>query len=306
MPTQSSLLDIRPGSRKPLWIDVLECAGQSLTASDASLVDYYSEVATSWSFYLSLLSWWQFKRYFYRSGTSVKCKSRPAVVVLHPVGRFSTASAPAQWRDACFWTLLAHCNHFPVGEHSLQFCGEIFPSLDALQDSNVIPDEKLHELTAFFVMASPEQRAAKQVCSCPPHVRKNWLLGLARRQRQEERKLEHAAATAPLSEVQFVFEEDAFQWQSKLFADMDPAEQEDAKNHWKQAAADYLDQQAESEVDENQRDQSLTVACHKKMYEAIGRFRWSVRELHDATVLSGLALPSQLDPLSYFVVLLRQ
>ncbi len=149
VPTHTYLLDIRPGFRKPLRIDILESTGQSLTAQDASLLDCHADVATSWYSYVLLLSWWQFKRYFYRRGNSVKCKYRPAVVVVHPIGHFSTATTPTQWRDASFWTLFAHCNHLSVGEHGIQFRDDIFPSLDALQDPSAVSDEQLHQLTYF-------------------------------------------------------------------------------------------------------------------------------------------------------------
>ena len=64
-----------------------------------------------WPEFLELLSWWELKRYFNRQGNTLALKPKADVVVLHPVGRFNKALTDEQWKEACYWTLLAHCNH---------------------------------------------------------------------------------------------------------------------------------------------------------------------------------------------------
>ena len=71
------------------------------------------------------MSWWEYKRYFNRTGNAVSIKPKADVVVVHPVGRFAQARTHEQWADACFWTLLAYCNH---GEA----CNETFRDAEQL------------------------------------------------------------------------------------------------------------------------------------------------------------------------------
>ena len=110
LPSRSALLDIHPCSKRPLLLEVVATTGSQITA-DASLSDNIEAVGEAWPDYLQLMGWWQMKRYFNRAGPSIKCKSCADVVVVHSVGRFTTAQTAALWRDASYWNLLAHCNY---------------------------------------------------------------------------------------------------------------------------------------------------------------------------------------------------
>ena len=81
--------------------------GSPVSEND-SMVYHMSAVTKAWPSYLEMLTWWQLKRYFQRVGCSIKCKQRADVVVVHPVGRFTTASTETQWRDACCWGSVRH------------------------------------------------------------------------------------------------------------------------------------------------------------------------------------------------------
>ena len=69
------------------------------------------EVERRWPLFLELLSWWECKRAFNISVNTGALNPKPDIVVLHPAGGFAQARTDEQWRDACFWTLMAHCNH---------------------------------------------------------------------------------------------------------------------------------------------------------------------------------------------------
>ena len=317
IPSRSALLDIRPGTSKPLWRDVLEVTGQSLAAVEASLHDHYNDVLEAWPRYLELLSWWQLKRYLYRSGQSLKCKPQPAIVVIHPVGRFNSADTAAQWRDAAVWNLIAHCNHGPE-------CTHTFPSAEALLDVNTFSDEQVQDLMAFFAHATREERASHRMSPCPPHVKNNWMLGMARKERKEQQKLTRATKETSLPKVRFVFEEESQQWQSKLYEDMLPEEQEEARESWKEAEAVFFEHLVQAELDDpvpispapvsDSATSSVSPApvsdsasaCQRRMHNAIKDCKWTVRELHDAALLSGLAAPTTPDLLSYFTLLSQQ
>ena len=67
-------------------------------------------------------------------------KPAPDIVVIHPVGRFTQANTDAQWRDACAWILLAHCNHGDV-------CKSTFRDADELA---TFSDDAVAKLTQRF------------------------------------------------------------------------------------------------------------------------------------------------------------
>ena len=160
LPSQAALLDMHPASKRPLWIEILAAAGQHPAEGD-SLSNHNKAVAESWRDFLQLMSWWQFKRYYNRAGASIKCKTRAdVVVVVHPVGRLTTAQTDAQWRDACYWTLLAHCNH---GDRS-----STFNDADHL---STFTDLEMDNLVTLFVTGTREERALRRLAQCPPHVR---------------------------------------------------------------------------------------------------------------------------------------
>ena len=112
------------------------------------------------------------------------------------MGRFAQARSDEQWADACFWTLLAYCNH---GES----CGKT-TFQDAEHLSSMGP-EAIAEIVGRFVAASPSERSDARMAPCPPHVAKAWHLGMARRTAAEARKHSVARVASSLSKTQSVF-----------------------------------------------------------------------------------------------------
>ena len=131
------------------------------------------------------------KRCFNRSGNSVVLKPAADIVVSHPMGRFSQANTDGQWRDACFWTLLAHCNH---GES----CQGAFRDADHLA---TFSDDSIAELMQRFATAAPEERLSARLAPCPPHIAKAWHLGMARRKRAEEKRRSASRVASALAPV---------------------------------------------------------------------------------------------------------
>ena len=89
-------------------------------------------------------------------------KAQADVVIVHPAGRFGQARTDAQWKEACHWTLLAHCNH---GE----MCKNTFRDSEQLAAHSY---EATANLMECFVLSSSEERAKLRLASCPPHIRK--------------------------------------------------------------------------------------------------------------------------------------
>ena len=119
------------------------------------------------------------------------------VVVVHPVGRFAQARTDGQWKEVCFWTLLAHCNH---GEQ----CENTFRNAEHL---TTFEATAVADLMQRFVTASPEERVAIRMAPCPPHIAKAWHLGMARREAAAERLLSTSRITKSLLSVKYVFTE---------------------------------------------------------------------------------------------------
>jgi hypothetical protein len=67
------------------------------------------------------------------------------------VGRFTKALTETQWRDASYWTLLAHCNH---GDGC-----DTFTDADHL---NTFTDIDMDGLVTLFVEATKEERLQKK------------------------------------------------------------------------------------------------------------------------------------------------
>ena len=197
LPPRGALGNRHPLSNLPLWQEILQAVGSPVSASDA-LDDHFSNVQKRWGEYLELLSIWQVRRYFSRNKDSVACKTRADIVVVHPAPRFTTAKDDSQWLDSCKWMLLAYCNHGDC-------CATTFKNSADL-DSRA--DEEVRNLAELFVVASAADRVHRRLTACPPHVRKNWLLGVARREREEARKLSTKSVIQALPAIKFVFEED--------------------------------------------------------------------------------------------------
>jgi hypothetical protein len=157
-PLSTALLDMHPVSGRSLWREIL-AAGRIRVAEAEQLADHLQAVTDAWQDYLQLMSWWQLKRYFTRQGPSVKCNSEADIVVVHPVGRFTTATTDAQWRDACYWTLLAHCNHG----------GPCYAFRDA-DHLDTFSDEAMKDLMTLFADGSLVERSEKRLAPCPPHT----------------------------------------------------------------------------------------------------------------------------------------
>ena len=63
---------------------------------------------------------------------------------------------------------------------------------------NGLSSEVLEQVAQKFIMVPAEERRTMGMTACPPHVRKNWLLGCARRVRAEARKQSVATVTEAL------------------------------------------------------------------------------------------------------------
>ena len=124
--------------------------------------------------------------------------------------------------------LLAYCNH---GDR----CATTFKSF---ADLDSLADEDVRNLAERFVMTPADERVHGRLTACPPHVRKSWLLGVARREREEARKLPTKSVIQAMSKIKFVFEEDdQVAWCTKSFSDMTQEEKDVAKNEWREADA---------------------------------------------------------------------
>ena len=87
-----------------------------------------------------------------------------------------------------------------------------------------------------FAMAPAGERHNKVMTACPPHVRKNWLLGCARRERHEARQQSVATVTEALSKAPlFVFTEEGEAWMQRSTTDMSPEDLAAAQSAWKEA-----------------------------------------------------------------------
>ena len=198
------------------------------------------------------MSWWELRRYFNRQGKTLVLKPQADVVVVHPVGRFAQARTDAQWKDACHWTLLAHCNH---GE----MCQNTFRDAEHLGTYSY---EATAELMERFVLASSAQRASSRLAPCPPHIRKAWHLGMARRKAaaEQQHSVSRVANLLATTTYKFVFEEGA-SWQEVPWESMTEEDQAVAKRAWDKAelppVSDSMEAQEESDVLENEDDEEI-------------------------------------------------
>ena len=147
------------------------------------------------------------------------------IVVIHPVGRFTQATTDAQWRDACFWTLLAHCNH---GET----CKGTFRDADHLA---TFSDECVADLMQRFATIAPAERLSARLAPCPPHIANAWHLGMVRRKRAEEKKRSASRVASALAPVKYTFVEQAPGWRQMMWEAMTAPDQEEASEAWRRA-----------------------------------------------------------------------
>ena len=273
VPSDATLRKHHPLNGQPLWQFLLRRVGAPVSDS-AEFLETRTLVHNRWQDFLELTSWWELKRYFNRHGKTVVLKPMADVVVVHPVGRFAQARTDKQWADACFWTLLAYCNH---GES----CGQTFRDGDHL--SSMGP-EAIAAIAERFVTASPSERSDARVAPCPPHVAKAWHLGAARRRAAEARKCTVAQVTSSLTQTRYVFVEEDSRWQEVAWADMSADEQAEAKEAWRQAEIPQVPS-GEGEQDAEARiDKAIVEFMTKQM-------RWTHRDLHDALLAAGVAVP---------------
>ena len=153
----------------------------------------------------------------------------------------------------------------------------------------------------LLAASTPDERATKRIAECPPHVRKNWQLGVARKRRQEERKHSQTTVAAAMPRVTFVFQEDVV-WQSKQWSDMTADEQEMATKAWRAPEdADAADTEPGSASSEEQRD------IRKRMSAFMVKdLHWTSKELHDAVVIAGMSGPAMPSMCNYFTMLHQQ
>ena len=141
------------------------------------------------------------------------------------------------------------------------------------------------------------------------HVRKNWLLGTARREREEARKLPIQTVAQAMSAIKFVFEDDnLLDWGTKAFADMTETEQETARKAWRSAE----DMEEASEMAAVGQDCDMAAVsngegadrpCHRSDYASIrarmrkyltSDLKWMHRDLHDAFIATGIDITLRL------------
>ena len=225
---------------------------------------------------------------------------------MHPSGRFTSAKTEDEWHDVCFWTLIAYCNHGGT-------CASTFAGASQLQE---MPAAEVEALLTKFVMSSPEERRHLRMVACPPHVRKNWLLGCGRRDRL-------AAARAPLAQVarslqqkvKFVFVEETDSWRRWRTADVSEDDLRDAKLAWREAEEHEKARTAEDSGGVSHTAGCSDRLCHPSDDAAVRckmeifmrtRLKWTHRELHDTLLVAGLSAPSLPSLVSYFSVLYAQ
>ena len=294
-------MEKHPLTHRPLWREIL--AETYATVSDScSLDEQFDAVVESWPKYLDLLSWWQLKRYYNRAGGSITCKPRADVVVVHPAGRFTRADTQEQWLDSCVWTLLGFCNH---GDGC-----QTFKDKKHLDD---LPAEQVEELMQTFATSTPEERRQRGLVQCPPHICKKWQLGLARKQRKEERKLSTERVVQSMRKIHFVFHEEPG-WMAMVYADMSADEQALAKTAWKdadneelaeakEAAAAATGSMTEGTLCELSADDAIRARMKDFM---LTKLKWTHRELHDAVLSAGMNVPGRPSLINYFNTLRLQ
>ena len=153
MPTDTALRAPHALTCRPLWQEVLRAGGEQIPEG-VGLNECREALAQAWPRYVGLLSMWQMKRFYRRvnlpgGSATVACKPKPAIVVVHPAVRFSSAQTDEQWKDACRWALLAYCNHGPT-------CEGTFGDASALEAMTV---DEIHGLTLDFDTMGVEERS---------------------------------------------------------------------------------------------------------------------------------------------------
>ena len=283
LPSEEHLLQKHPLSGLPLWRAILECT-EDMIPSDEQLKDRRNEVANAWPKFVERLSWWQLKGIFRRDHGSVKYKQRADIVIVHPEARFTKALTPERWREACTYGLMAYCNHGPCCAQST------FSSLASLE---AMSSDELEGLMHSFVFMSDKERKIKNMTACPPHLRRNYELGQARRRRAEDRKLSRPQVSAVLPQVRYVYtENDTESWRHKRSGEMDDAELQRARLLWKRANEEEAEDAKTQDTSEQGTEVDVSM-IHRRMHSLLKSWKVSSRELHNATLAAGLQVPEQ-------------
>ena len=125
LPGEIALLKRHPLTDEAFWKLIFRQVGEPVSDS-ARFAEQRPYIDRHWGgLFLELMSWWEMRRYFNRQGKTLVLKPQADIVVVHPVGRFAQARTDDQWKEACHWTLLAHCNHGEMCEHTFRDADEL-------------------------------------------------------------------------------------------------------------------------------------------------------------------------------------
>ena len=114
LPNNKNLCEHHCVSKVPLWQMILSCATEELTSFEAAS----ALLPLAWTTYLESLSWWDFRRLFKASGSSLRLKPKADVIIVSPAPRLNRPDDLKQHVIACRLALLTYCNH---GPHSKTF-----------------------------------------------------------------------------------------------------------------------------------------------------------------------------------------
>ena len=144
-----------------------------------------------------------------------------------------------------------------------------------------------------FVHLDSSAREQRRMVSCPPHVRRAYTLGRARRDRMEQRRTGRLQVTASsLPKVQIVTEHDKDEWQRKKFCDMSAEEAVLAAVAWSTAETEDVEA-AKARDREKSPGEAEEEAAHQRMKRKLGEWQVSVKELHNAVLAAGLQVPAR-------------
>ena len=127
-------------------------------------------LAEAWPIFLQRLSFYELGRLFNFSGSSLRFKPKPDILVLSPKPRIKTYGTEDAWLQEVRMALIAYCN-WGSGCSS-------FASLASLDD---MPDEDVIRLMRSFVDGGGD------FCRCPRFVADAWTVGLQRREKKRGR-----------------------------------------------------------------------------------------------------------------------
>ena len=281
LPSVEHLLAKHPLTGVAFWRDILVVNDRNIL-SGHTLEQRMEDVEAAWPIFLQRLSWWELKRYFIKQSGSLKYKPKADIVIVHPEPRFTTAMTSQRWNEACVFALMAYCNHGPC-------CADTtFADLAALQ---ALPSEELEALMLDFVHLPAGDRKAREMTACPPHLKRNFHLGHARRLRAEERRLSRPQVSAALPKVTYLFQDDEEEsWKSKCTQDMDTEELKAAKSSWTSADIDDAEEAKQQDASAEGEDAEPSL-IRSRMQACLRQWKVTSRELHNATLAAGLPVP---------------